>query len=84
MIARIRLAFNGKHQYAAMTDAGRWLCSDAMTKEMLNALYSVDHERRGPADGSMGVKEVEEVVARYGGKILWLKEPKGDGKEKVY
>jgi hypothetical protein len=72
VIALVQLHFAGALVAAALTDHGRWHSRDRALEHALNALCD-PREQTGPEHGTFGVRQVEEAVERWQGRIVWRK-----------
>jgi hypothetical protein len=71
MIAVVSLTYAGQPYVASLDDGGRWSCAQEDLQSMLNSLYSPLHEEQGPALGAYGMRQVQEAIDRFAGKVLW-------------
>lgn len=81
MIAALSLEFAGERVNATMLDNGEWQCVHPVLSIVLNAVHNPNDDY-GPWAGAFGEGEVDQVIERYAGRVLWRR--KLDGVPRVY
>lgn len=75
MIALLLILFAGRPYYVTLYDSGNWYCVNKDIQMILNTLYSPKNAPQGPAQGSFGSQQIQQVIKKYQGQIKWTQAP---------